>query len=237
MSCAAASGWLEPVAAIFVTGTGTDVGKTFITATLVRHFRAAGCAVEAIKPLVSGFDAATLAASDPGVLLTALGRPATIEEIERISPWRFAAPMSPDLAAAREGRGVDFKAVVAFCQKAAAARSGTLFIEGVGGVMVTLDDTHTVLDWMSALRIPVLLVAGSYLGTISHTLTALHVLAQRNLDIAAVVVSESEHPGAPLQDTVATITRFADSIEVIGVPRLAGDASMHPALSRIAGLL
>ncbi len=62
--------------------------------------------------------------------------------------------------------------------------------------MVPLDDTHTVLDWMTALRIPVLLVAGSYLGTISHTLTALHVLAQRNLDIAAVVVSESEVGGA-----------------------------------------
>ena len=73
---------------------------------------------------------------------------------------------------------------------------------------------------MSALRIPVLLVAGSYLGTISHTLTALHVLAQRNLDIAGVVVSESAAPGASLDDTVATIARFAVPIDVIGVPRL-----------------
>ena len=70
-----------------------------------------------------------------------------------------------------------------------------MLIEGVGGIMVPLDERHTVLDWMSALRLPVLLVAGSYLGTISHTLTALHVLAQRNLDIAAVVVSESAVPG------------------------------------------
>ena len=75
---------------------------------------------------------------------------------------------------------------------------GVIFIEGVGGIMVPLDQTHTVLDWMSALRVPVLVVAGSYLGTISHTLTALHVLAQRNLDIAGVVVSESAVPGASL---------------------------------------
>jgi dethiobiotin synthetase len=226
------------VTAVFVTGTGTDVGKTFVSAALIRHWRAAGRAVEAIKPLVSGFDATAGAASDPGMLLAALGRPASMAEIEHISPWRFAAPMSPDLAAAREGRTVDFKALVAFCREAAAAASrGLLLIEGVGGVMVPLDETHTVLDWMTALRFPVLLVTGSYLGTISHTLTALHVLAQRNLDIAAVVVSESPQSGAPLDDTLATITRFADSIEVVGVPRLADDKGSQAAFARIASLV
>ena len=86
--------------------------------------------------------------------------------------------------------------------------------------------------------IPVLLVAGSYLGTISHTLTALHVLAQRNLDIAGVVVSESAVPGASLDDTVATIAQFAVPIEVIGVPRLApGSALPHALLDRLEHLL
>ena len=73
-----------------------------------------------------------------------------------------------------------------------AARRGVLLIEGIGGIMVPLDDRHTVLDWMTLLRIPIVLVAGTYVGTISHTLTALEVLVRRNLDIAAVVVSESE---------------------------------------------
>jgi dethiobiotin synthetase len=103
--------------------------------------------------------------------------------------------------------------------------------------MVPLDDKHTVLDWMKALRVPVLVVAGSYLGTISHTLTALHVLAQRNLDIAAVVVSESEASGTTLDDTVAAIARFAQPIDVIGVPRLSQDAELHPAFARIAKLI
>jgi dethiobiotin synthetase len=224
------------VAAIFVTATGTDVGKTFVTAGLIWHFRAAGRVVEAIKPVASGFDPARLATSDPGMLLTALGRPVTLDEIDRICPWRFAAPLSPDLAAAREGRAIGFDSLLDFSRRAAATRN-VMLIEGIGGIMVPLDDKHTVLDWMKALRIPVLLIAGSYLGTISHTLTALHVLAQRNIDIAAVVVSESEVGGASLDETVATIARFAQPLDVIGVPRLAQDAELHPAFARIAKLI
>jgi dethiobiotin synthetase len=207
------------VAAVFVTGTGTDVGKTFVTAALVRHQRDAGRPVEAFKPVMSGVDPANITNSDAGILLAALGREPTHREVDRVSPWRFAAPLSPDLAAAVEGRSIDFKKLVDF-SRTVAYGPGTVFIEGVGGIMVPLDETHTVLDWMSALRIPVLLVAGSYLGTISHTLTALHVMAHRNLDIAGVVVSESETPGASLEDTVATIGRFAVPIEVIGLPRM-----------------
>jgi dethiobiotin synthetase len=223
------------VPAIFVTGTGTSVGKTFVTAGLIQHFRAAGRAVEAIKPVVSGFDPAGLPTSDPGVLLAALGRPTTMDEVERIAPWRFAAPLSPDLAAAREGRTIVFDDLLNFSRRAAATRN-VLLIEGVGGIMVPLSNTHTVLDWMKVLHIPVLLVAGSYLGTISHTLTALHVLAQRNLDIAGVVVSESEVGGATLEQTVATIARFAQPIDVLGVPRLTQDAELHPAFGQIAKL-
>ncbi len=223
--------------ALFVTATGTDIGKTFVAAGLIGHFRAAGRAVDAIKPVVSGFDPASARTSDPGVLLAALGRSLTSAEIDGISPWRFAAPLSPDLAARREGRAVDFKAVVEFSHRAVAARRDVLLIEGVGGIMVPLDETHTVLDWMTALRLPLLVVAGSYLGTISHTLTALQVLARRNLEIAAVVVSESEGSATPLDDTVATIARFVDPIEVIGLPRLPPGTITHPAFARIAELL
>jgi len=208
------------------------VGKTFLSAALIRHWRAAGHAVAAYKPVASGFDPATQQASDPGVLLGALGRPIT--DIETISPWRFAAPLSPDMAAAREGRTLDFEAIVEFSHRAATSAERVL-IEGVGGIMVPLGERHTVLGWMSALRLPVLLVAGSYLGTISHTLTALRVLAQRNLTVVAVAVSESAVPGAPLDETVATIARFAHLIEVVGVPRLTGEA--HPTVARIATLI
>ena len=225
------------MSAIFVTATGTDVGKTFVAASLIRHLRRLGHAVDAIKPVVSGFDPAQAATSDPGILLEALGAPVTPHEIERIAPWRFRDPVSPDLAAAREGRRIDVDQVTAFCQSAVAQHRGVLLIEGVGGIMVPLDGERTILDVMMALRLPLILVAGSYLGTISHTLTALRVLAQRNLTVAAVAVSASVAPGAPLDETVATIGRFADLIEVVGVPRLTGDAHRHPAIARLATLI
>lgn len=225
------------MAAVFVTGTGTGVGKTFVTAALVRHLLHSGRPVAAFKPVVSGFEPARIADSDPGVLLAALGRDATEAELDRIAPFRFAAPLSPDLAARQEGRTLEYAALIAFSRQIIRDR-GTTLIEGVGGVMVPLNHGHTVLDWMSVLRVPVLVVAGSYLGAISHTLTALHVLAQRNLDIAAVVVSESTTPGAPLADTVATIARFAAPIAVLGLPRLpAGDEPPPALIAQLAGLL
>ena len=221
----------------FITATGTDIGKTFVTAGLVRHIRAAGRAVDAVKPVVSGFDPDAWQESDPAMLLDALERPITLEEAEKVSPWRFAAPLSPHMAARDEGRAIAFQEVVEFCRRGMAARRGVLLIEGIGGIMVPLDDRRTVLDWMSVLRIPIILVAGTYVGTMSHTLTALEVLVRRNLNVAAVVISESEASPASLDDTVATLQRFANSIDVVGIPRLAPGTTDDPAFARIAGLL
>jgi dethiobiotin synthetase len=202
----------------FVTATGTDIGKTFVTAGLIRHLRAHKKSVSALKPLVSGFDLATAALSDPGILLDALGEPVVPETLDRISPWRFAAPLSPDMAAAREGKTIDFVRLVGMCREAMTASDGTLFIEGVGGAMVPLDDRHTVLDWMTELGLPLIVVTGSYLGTISHTLTALDVLKRRGLRVSALVLNESAGD-IPLDETAAAIARFAPSIAMAKVRR------------------
>jgi dethiobiotin synthetase len=223
--------------AVFITATGTDIGKTFVTAGLIRHIRGAGGAVAAIKPIVSGFDPGAWQGSDPAILLAALGRPVALEEVERISPWRFKAPLSPHMAGKREGRLIVFQDVVEFCRRSMAGNRGVLLIEGVGGIMVPFDDRRTVLDLMSVLRIPAILVAGSYVGTISHTLSALEVMARRNLDIAAVVVSESEGSAASLEETIATVERFADAIDVVGIPRLAPGVDDHAAFARVAALI
>ena len=203
--------------AIFITATGTDVGKTFVAASLIRTLQQMGRAVEAIKPVASGFDAEHPEASDSGVLLQALGLPITLQEIERISPWRFRAPVSPDLAAEREGQRIDVDAVISFCQDAIEQRQDILLIEGIGGIMVPLDEQRTVLDVMMALQLPLILVAGSYLGTISHTLTALDALFRRDMKLLAIIVSETPGATVPLDDTVAAIARFARP--VIGLPR------------------
>ena len=225
------------MSAYFVTATGTDIGKTFVTAGLIRHLRGAGAVVDALKPVVSGYDSSVVETSDPAVLLKALGKPVSADEIERIAPWRFRAPLSPDLAAAREKRTIDFDSLIAFSRRAVDTTSGMLFIEGVGGIMVPLDDERTVLDWMAALKIPLLLVVGGYLGTISHSLTALDVLRQRDLTTAAIVVCESERNPVELEDTVTSISRFTDGVEVVGLPRLPAGILDHPAFARIASLL
>jgi len=205
------------VTAIFITATGTDVGKTFVVASLIRLLRQMGRTIDAIKPIVSGYDATLAAASDPGVLIGALGLPFSPEAIDRVSPWRFRAAVAPDLAARREGRSIDVDAVVAYCQGAIERRPDILLIEGVGGIMVPLDDHRTILDVMMALRVPLILVTGSYRGTISHTLTALDSLFRRDLNVLATIVNETPGSSMPLGDVVASIGHFTEP--VIGLPR------------------
>jgi dethiobiotin synthetase len=87
---------------------------------------------------------------------------------------------------------------------------------------------------MMALRLPLILVTGSYLGTISHTLTALDALYRRDMSLLAIIVSETPGSPVPLEDVVATISRFAEP--VIGLPRrpaLAGDSGADPGFGRI----
>jgi dethiobiotin synthetase len=224
------------MSAYFVTSTGTDIGKTFVTAGLIRAFRDAGRRVGALKPIVSGFDIATSALSDPGVLLAALEEPVTVEALARLSPWQFAAPLSPDMAAAREGKTVPFDELVKHCREAIAAETGTLFIEGVGGVMVPLDGSHTVLDWMVTLRLPLIVVAGGYLGTISHTLTALDVLARAKLEVAALVINDSGDGAVPLDETAATLGRFIRA-PITTLPRVKAPVAAREYFARLVASL
>lgn len=201
----------------FVTGTGTAIGKTWVVENLIRHYRGKGVAVSALKPVVSGFDSTDVASSDVGVLLKALGKQLTPAEIEIVSPWRFVAPLSPDMAAAREKRDIPFDDVVAYCQhiiKDATRNASALLIEGIGGVMVPLDESHTVLDLIAALDIPVILVCGSYLGSLSHTLTACAALRQNNIVIDRVIVNQTPGSTVTLAETRDTLKRFLPSLAV-----------------------
>lgn len=210
--------------ALFVTAAGTEIGKTLVTAALVHQLREAGRPVRALKPVISGLDEVTLGDSDSGRLLAALGRPVDAEAVAGISPWRFGAPLSPHMAAAAEGREIDFPALVAFCRaaaKASAADGESLLIEGVGGAMVPVTARKTVLDWIAALGLPAVLVGGSYLGALSHTLTAARALEAGGVEIAAVVISESADMNVGLDPTVETVRAFLPRCPVLPLPRIA----------------
>ena len=162
---------------VFVTASGTEIGKTFVACALIHQLRRGGRSVSALKPVATGISPETVSDSDSALLLQALGVPAADDAVAAITPWRFPEPLSPDMAAARAHASIPFDELVAFCQ----ADRGTdvTLIEGIGGVMVPLDRRHTVLDWIAALGAPALLVTGSYLGTLSHTLTAVGMLRAR----------------------------------------------------------
>jgi dethiobiotin synthetase len=221
--------------AIFITATGTGVGETFVAASLIRHLRQFGHQVDAIKPITCGYEPSQAATSDPGILLAALGRPFSPEEVERISPWRFRSAIAPDLAAKQEGRTIEVDRVIGYCQHAIENRREVLLVEGVGGVMVPLDESRTILDVMMALRLPLLLVTGSYAGAISHTLTAIDSLFRRDMNVLATIVCETPGSPLPLDDVVATIGRFTEP--VLGVPQLSqdGDPGATSPLGRLFG--
>ncbi len=223
--------------AVFITSTGTDIGKTFVARGLIQQLRARGRSVEALKPVITGFDSRVAHLSDTGRLLSALGRALTPDHIAEMSPYRFREPLSPDHAARLDGAAVDFAALNALCRNAIVRYRDALIIEGIGGIMVPLDDRHTVLDWMIELAIPVLVVAGSYVGTLSHTLSALDVLEHADLNVAGVVVSETPGSAASLADTADTLRRFTTDIEVIALPRLPEGMLDHPAMAAIADRL
>jgi len=208
----------------FVTATGTEIGKTYVTAGILRAARAAGRPLHAIKPLLSGYEAATAADSDPGILLAAMGKRVTPKNIAAIAPWRFSAPLSPDMAAARESRTIDVANLIAFCAQTIRLAGRPVLIEGVGGAAVPLDATHLVADWIQALNLPTLLVAGTYLGTISHTITTAETLHMRGIRIAAIILNESPSQPVPPEETAATLTRYLHSpIHII--PRTYNDRS------------
>lgn len=195
-----------PCKKYFITATGTGIGKTFVTSALSLRLRGQGKKVVALKPVISGFDTAKIEDSDTGILLKSQGLPISLANARLVSPWQFPDPISPDMAAENKNTHIDFAELISFCKKNEGA--DYLFIEGVGGVMTPICHNRTVLDWMEELGYEIIIVAGSYLGTISHTLTACQAVTGRDLKIRSIIISESEISPVPSPRTILTLKRF-----------------------------
>lgn len=207
---------------LFVAGTGTDIGKTFVTAGLLRFLRARSLAARALKPVMTGFEAASATRSDAGVLLAAMGIDVRPNTIDSISPFRFGLPLSPDMAAWREGRELRLGDIAAFCRSEIARTSGPILIEGVGGLMSPMARDGTALDLAVELGCPVGLVAGDYLGAISHSLTAAAAARAAGIEIRTLIVNESERGSIGLAETRESLERFLPGLPVCGLARGAG---------------
>ena len=208
--------------AVFIAGSHTDVGKTWAACAILKAARGKGWSVEALKPVVTGYlPSVATDTSDPGRLLAALGRDRSAQALEAMSPLRFQAALSPPMAARLEGVTLTLADLLAVCRPVLAAQTADLLlVEGAGGVMSPMAQDATGLDLQLALGLPTILVGGSYLGGVSHTLTALEVLRARGLAVLGVVVSQSADPDAPdFPQTVAAVARFAGDVPVLAAPR------------------
>ena len=195
------------MSAYFVAGAGTGIGKTFTTCALVRGLRMRGVNAQGFKPIISGFDVTDMN-SDTAQIIEVNGASHSVDDV---SPWRFSAPLSPHRAALLESTSIDTGRLVAWT-RSAAQKSAISLIETVGGVMVPLNDTQTTLDWMEEVNLPVILVTGSYLGAINHTLMSLAVLRGRRLSVRAIVLNESEGSTVTLAEAEAGLKPFISDI-------------------------
>lgn len=219
---------------IFITGTGTGVGKTVVTAAVLRGARAAGIDAVPLKPVqtgaVEGPDG--LRAPDVEFVLSAAGLVAKGETAAMMAPFLYEPACSPHLAGRLASEPVTVEAVCASAEKLL-ARHDSLIVEGAGGVMVPLNDSATMLDLMTALDMPVVVVSLDGLGTINHTLLTLAALRQAGLEVLGVVFNQPEPPtdGDEFlrRDNPETISRFSGAAVLGNIPHAADLSSDNAA--------
>jgi dethiobiotin synthetase len=163
---------------VFITGTDTAVGKTVTAAVLVAGLRA-----EYWKPIQSGLEEIT----DTEWIRQKTGMP---KELFHPETYRLQRPLSPHASARAEGARIDLEAF-----HLPPRSSRRLVVEGAGGLMVPLNERDFMIDLMKKLDLPTILVAGSRLGTINHTLLSLEQLRRYDLEILGVVLNGPKNAG------------------------------------------
>lgn len=204
----------DGVTGVFVTGTGTEVGKTVVAAVIAHTLAGEGRRVHVFKPAVTGLDEGV--ETDHALLRRASGSNQSDEEI---APHRYGPPASPHLAAALAGEEIDpgrLREVAA----AAAASADAIVCEGVGGLLVPLSPAYLVRDLAADLGYPLAVVASPGLGTINHTLLTVEAARSAGLEVTAVVLTPwSEQPSEIERSNRETIANLAE-IPVLTLPRI-----------------
>ena len=202
---------LNPVSipGLFVTGTDTDVGKTVIAGAIGQWFARRGLPVAVCKPIATGCrrERGDLVSADAEFLASCAN---SRHSLELITPVRYEEPLAPAVAAHRAGEPIDWPLIDKSIQQLSVG-SGVMIVEGVGGVMVPLDEKTTVLQMAAWLRLPAVIVARPGLGTINHTLLTIAGLRAVGVKIAGVVVNRY-----PAEDAGVVEETNLDAIEKWG---------------------
>ena len=200
---------------IFVTGTDTGIGKTVVAATLLSLLRRDGIDAVPMKPVQTGCEKRgnKLIAPDIEFALRVAGLdPVNGDEMEMMCPYRFEPACSPHLAAERAGRTIETGHILD-CYRELAGRHKMIVVEGAGGVMVPVAGNVLMIDLMTRLGLPVILVARPGLGTINHTLLSLRALNHAGLNVLGVIFNETStgSHGYIEQDNFETIRRLGNT--------------------------
>lgn len=234
-------GALSPgTSGVFVTGTGTEVGKTVVAAVIARTLRASGARVAVFKPAVTGLDDVTASGPQSGqigrfeaprpdhvVLREAAG---SVQGDEEVAPYRFGPPMSPHLAAELADEEIS-PARLSAAVRIAAEGADALVCEGVGGLLVPLTRHYLVRDFATDLGLPLVVAASPGLGTINHTLLTIEAARAAGLEVATVVLTPwPREPSAIQRSNRETIAELGE-VRVETLPALdLGDPGSWPAL-------
>jgi dethiobiotin synthetase len=209
---------------VFVTGTGTEVGKTVVAATIARTLAEEGQRVAVFKPAVTGLDEGV--ETDHELLRRAARSNQSDDEI---APYRYGPPASPHLAAAMAGEEIDPERLRR-AARAAAEAADAIVCEGVGGLLVPLSPTYLVRDLAADLGYPLVVVASPGLGTINHTLLTIEAAHAAGLEVAAVVLSPwPDEPSEIERSNRETVAELAE-VPVLTLPPidLANPATWPP---------
>ena len=197
-----------PVPGLLVTGTDTGIGKTLIAGAIAAYLRKQGLRVGVLKPAASGCVRRRegLVSEDAEYLAHCADSP---HPLDVVAPQRFAEPLAPAVAAQRLGVSLEWDAIQRSL-KIISRDSDILIVEGVGGIMVPMDEKHTMLDVAAWLGLPAVVVARPNLGTINHTLLTVNVLRQAKVKVAGVVVNRypAEMPGVAEETNPRAIEKW-----------------------------
>lgn len=190
----------------FVSGIGTDVGKSYATGWLAAQWRAEGANVMTMKFVQTGCSSIS---EDIALHRRLMGMELLPEDLDGTTcPQCFSYPASPDLAARLEGRRVDLEAVDAAARRLL-QRYDTLLIEGAGGLMVPLQGLYTTLDYVAERSLPVILVTNSLLGSVNHTLLSLEACRARNVEVSHLIYNVYSQTSPEITaDTRRTLTDY-----------------------------
>jgi dethiobiotin synthetase len=201
---------------IFITGTDTGVGKTYIATGIAKTLRSEGIDVGVMKPAETGCRPrfGKLMPSDADALVRAA---AVRDSLSLVNPYRFQAPVAPSVAAELERKRIDPEKILRSF-RTLSHRHQFMIVEGAGGIMAPLARGYLFLDLAEVLGLPVVIIARPGLGTINHSLLTIEALRSRGLTIAGVVINDGQGGRKGLAEaTSPAVIQNLSGVPIIGI--------------------